>query len=85
MKNNYLSKFIRNSKAFLPVQKGRVGECNRCGECCKLPNVCPFLRYDKEDKCFCAIYPIRFRSCRKYPRTAKEHITKDVCGFYFQE
>lgn len=67
----------------LPVADNRRGDCNRCGECCKLPYPCPFLRYDAEGLSSCAIYHIRPPSCRKYPRTASENLTAGVCGFYF--
>jgi Fe-S-cluster containining protein len=84
MKNNYFAKFIRTFTAILPVSKKRVGECNRCGECCKLPNVCPFLWYDEENKACCRIYLVRSLNCHKYPRTEKEFITKETCGFRFE-
>lgn len=85
MKNNYWAKFIRTLKCFLPVSKNRIGECINCGECCKLPKKCFFLRYKKDGKSYCLIHPIRLLNCRKYPRTEKEHITKETCGFSFKE
>ncbi len=84
MKNNYWAKIVRTFTAFLPVSKRRKGECNRCGECCKLPNVCPFLRYDENHKAYCTAYHFRSLNCRKYPRTEKEFLTKDTCGYYFE-
>ncbi|MBW3002639.1 YkgJ family cysteine cluster protein [Candidatus Woesearchaeota archaeon] len=85
MKNNYWSKFIRTLTCLLPVSKNRTGKCINCGECCKLPNKCIFLRYDKNGKSSCLIHPIRPLNCRKYPRTEKEYITKETCGFSFQK
>ncbi|MHA1519914.1 MAG: hypothetical protein ACTSRK_06995 [Promethearchaeota archaeon] len=85
MKNTWFAKIYRNLLAFLPVSKKRRGECIRCGECCKLPNVCPFLRYNDKNEPRCIIYPIRSWSCRRYPRTAREHITKDTCGYWFED
>jgi Fe-S-cluster containining protein len=67
----------------LPVSEQRRGDCNRCGECCKLPYVCPFLRYDDNGMSSCAVYHVRPPSCRKYPRTADENVTPHVCGYYF--
>jgi Fe-S-cluster containining protein len=84
-RNTWGAKLKRTFTAFLPVAKNRKGQCNRCGACCKLPNVCPWLRYDAEGKALCAIYHIRPLNCRKYPRTPSEHITTDSCGLYFEE
>ena len=84
-KNTWVAKLKRTFTAFLPVAKNRKGQCNRCGACCKLPNVCPWLRYDAEGKSKCIIYPIRPLNCRKYPRTPSEHITTDSCGLYFEQ
>jgi len=67
----------------LPVAETRRGDCNRCGECCKLPYPCPFLRYDENGMSSCAVYHFRPPSCRKYPRTAAENLTPEVCGYYF--
>jgi Fe-S-cluster containining protein len=83
-RNTWAAKIRRTITAFLPVDKTRKGQCIRCGACCKLPNVCPWLRYDAEEKAICLIYPIRPLNCRKYPRTPAEHLTKDVCGLYFE-
>jgi len=76
-------KLKRLATSFLPVATNRVGECNRCGECCKLPYPCPFLRFDAEGLSMCAIYAFRPPSCRKYPRTNEENLTAQVCGFRF--
>jgi len=83
MNNNYASKVIRTITSVLPVQKGRRGLCVRCGYCCKLPNPCLFLDYDKENKAICKAYKFRPLNCRKYPRSKKEHITEEICGYYF--
>jgi len=83
MQNNWLSRVYRTLTSVLPVSKNRVGSCVSCGECCKLPNRCWFLKY-RHGKSYCSIYPIRPLNCRKYPRTEKEHITKQACGFRFR-
>lgn len=80
-----LLKLRRFSTSLLPVDSSRRGECNRCGACCKLPFPCPFLRFDEEGLSSCAVYHLRPPSCRKYPRTASEHITQDQCGYYFEQ
>ena len=71
------------TSVLLPVAENRRGDCNRCGECCKLPYPCPFLRYDENGLSSCAVYHFRPPSCRKYPRTAAENLTHEVCGYYF--
>jgi Fe-S-cluster containining protein len=78
-----IHKLKRFSTSLLPIDAGRRGSCNRCGECCKLPFPCPFLRYDSDGLSTCAVYHARPPSCRKYPRTANEHITPDTCSYYF--
>lgn len=78
--NNKLKRF---ATSFLPVAANRRGECIRCGECCKLPFPCPFLRYDENGLSSCAVYKLRPPSCRKYPRTADENLTAATCGYYF--
>ncbi len=77
------NKLKRFATAFLPVSKARRGSCNRCGECCKLPFPCPFLRYDEQGLSSCAVYYARPLSCRKYPRTPEENLTAETCGYYF--
>jgi hypothetical protein len=78
-----LNKVKRLATSLLSVDTNRRGECNRCGACCSLPFPCPFLRYDEQGLSSCAVYYVRPPSCRKYPRTASEHLTPAVCGFYF--
>jgi hypothetical protein len=76
-------KLKRLATSLLPVDAGRRGDCNRCGECCKLPFPCPFLRYDDAGLSRCAVYHARPPSCRKYPRTSAENLTPATCGYYF--
>jgi Fe-S-cluster containining protein len=78
-----MRKLKRFATSLLPVDETRGGECNRCGECCKLPYPCPFLRYDEDGLSSCAVYAFRPPSCRKYPRTRAENLTKHSCGYYF--
>ena len=78
-----VNKFLRFVTSMLPIADARHGSCNRCGECCKLPNPCKFLRYDEEGLSRCAIYGWRPPSCRKYPRIERENLTPQTCGYYF--
>ncbi|HFD81378.1 MAG TPA: hypothetical protein ENK05_13445 [Gammaproteobacteria bacterium] len=78
-------KLKRSLTSLLPVSPDRRGNCNDCGECCRLPNRCPFLRTRSDGGgSHCAIYRIRPLNCRKYPRTADELITPERCGYYFE-
>ena len=83
-RNNWPARFIRTCTSILPVSDRREGECIDCGACCKLPNVCPFLKYGPGEKSYCSIYAIRPLNCRKYPRTESEFITGDTCGHAFR-
>lgn len=78
---NKIRRFL--TSLFLPIDAGRRGDCNRCGDCCKLPYPCPFLQFDAEGLSRCAVYHFRPPSCRKYPRIAAENLTTQTCGFYF--
>jgi len=82
--NTWGAKLKRTFTSVLPVSKRRKGNCVSCGACCKLPNVCPFLRYGPDGKSSCAIYLIRPLNCRKYPRTESEFLTAETCGFRFE-
>lgn len=79
--NTFAAKFKRNITCFLAVRRGRDGGCRSCGACCRLPYPCPMLRFDAWGRSRCAVYGARPLSCRVYPRSPREHITHDVCGF----
>jgi len=49
-RNTWLARIKRTFTAVLPVSKKRKGKCVNCGACCKLPNVCPFLKYSSDGK-----------------------------------
>lgn len=83
-RNTWMAKLKRTFTSILPVSPKRRGRCINCGACCRLPNVCPFLKTNGDGKGYCGIYPLRPLNCRKYPRTESEHITKDTCGFHFE-
>jgi Fe-S-cluster containining protein len=81
--NTWAAKLKRTLTCMLPVSKDRKGHCINCGACCKLPNVCPFLKPGADGKAYCSIYWLRPLNCRKYPRTKSELITADTCGHHF--
>ena len=82
--NTWFAKIRRTFTSVLPISERRKGKCLNCGACCKLPNVCPFLKYGPDGKSYCSIYTIRPLNCRKYPRTASEFITVDICNYRFE-
>ena len=82
--NTWLARIKRTFASVLPVSKTREGKCINCGQCCRLPNVCPFLRYRPDGSSYCFIYAVRPLNCRKYPRTKSEFITADTCGYRFE-
>lgn len=82
-RNTWSAKIKRTFTSVLPITKTRQGRCLNCGQCCKLPNRCPFFRYDSNNKAYCFIYFIRPLNCRKYPRVKSELITKNTCGYKF--
>lgn len=83
-KNTWAAKIKRTFTSVLPVSEKRTGKCLNCGQCCRLPVRCLFLKYSKDGNSCCSIYPLRPLNCRKYPRTRSEHITTDTCGFAFK-
>jgi hypothetical protein len=78
-----LKKLMRTFTSVLPVSSDRQGQCKGCGACCKLPYVCPFLIEKPGQPGRCSIYRVRPLNCRKYPRTAAEHLTTTTCGMKF--
>ncbi|MEN8213760.1 MAG: hypothetical protein ABFR19_05290 [Pseudomonadota bacterium] len=81
-----IHKLARTLTSVLPVDKGRVGSCNQCGECCKLPFRCGFLKTTEDGENYCGAYHFRPLNCRKFPRTqAQLKAVDDVCGFSFKE
>ena len=84
-RNTWAAKLKRTLTSILSVAKNRQGQCIRCGACCKLPNVCPWLDFDEENKAICRHYHLRPLNCRKYPRTESEFITPETCGHYFEK
>ena len=81
-----LSKLTRTLTSLLPVDNARTGSCNQCGECCRLPFACPFLRTGTDGKSYCSAYRFRPPTCRKFPRTSAQlELVREVCGFSFAE
>ena len=81
-----LSKLTHTLTSLLPVDNHRSGSCNHCGECCRLPFTCFFLRTGSDGKSYCSAYRLRPPTCRKFPRTSAQlELVRDVCGFSFAE
>jgi len=79
-----IEKFQRTLTSLMPVEEGRSGACNGCGDCCKLPTRCLFLKTDSKGKDSCGIYSIRPPNCRKFPRSpAQLDTVKENCSFSF--
>ena len=83
-RNTWGAKLYRTLTSILPVAKNRTGKCINCGACCRLPNLCPFLKFKPDGSTYCSINPIKPLNCRKYPRTKAEWITEDTCGYKFK-
>lgn len=81
-----ISKLTRTFTSILPVEEGRTGSCNGCGECCKLPTQCTFLKTDSAGKYSCSIYRFRPPNCRKFPRSpAQLESVIETCSFSFEK
>ena len=77
-------KLQRTITSLLPVEEGREGQCNGCGDCCKLPNPCTFLKIDSQNNHTCGIYRFRPPNCHKFPRSpAQLETVKENCSFQF--
>ena len=61
----------------------RQGECNRCGECCKILFRCPFLKTLDNGEYSCRIYHSRFASCRHYPVDSRDLREVNNCSYSF--
>ncbi|MBI5359298.1 MAG: hypothetical protein HZA48_01810 [Planctomycetes bacterium] len=68
--------------------KGRIGECKRCGACCRLMFDCPALFFENGLAC-CKIYDKRSKVCRKFPIEPRDLKDRDLinpytpCGYDF--
>ncbi len=61
----------------------RQGECDRCGECCKILFRCPFLAKDAQGEHACRIYRWRFLSCRHFPVDPRDLSEVCKCSYSF--
>jgi Fe-S-cluster containining protein len=67
----------------------RRGECKRCGACCKLGHICPYLDLDKNGLALCKVYPRRSKNCRLFPIDERDIADRDIimpevcCGYTF--
>lgn len=62
------------------ITEKRKGECRRCGDCCRLGFVCPFLT----DENHCERYESRAIQCRKFPIDQRDIDEVPDCGHYFE-
>jgi hypothetical protein len=61
----------------------RQGECDRCGDCCKILFRCPFLTHDANGDSLCRIYQYRFEQCRHYPIQPRDLAEVTRCSYTF--
>ncbi|HIO93261.1 MAG TPA: hypothetical protein EYG68_10540 [Leucothrix mucor] len=81
-----IPKIKRTITSLLPVDEGRSGECNGCGDCCKLPFRCTFLKETDGGNYSCSIYKVRPLNCRKFPRSSQQWETvKENCAYSFPD
>lgn len=88
----YLGLFGRR---YLEAQENlRQGQCNRCGQCCKLLYVCPHLDELPDGTTTCLIHQSRPVNCRVFPIDRRDladrallakHRSKPSCGFNFRQ
>lgn len=84
-KNNWTAKILRSIDSVRPVAKNRRGQCKNCGACCKLPNPCMFLGTRANGESYCKIHKIKPLQCKKYPQMEHHHVTRAVCGYWFEK
>jgi len=80
----------RRGKAYISRMMGRrLGECRRCGACCRLVHRCPFLQVNN-GTAKCAIHKLRPANCRVFPIDPRDLADRDrirpddPCGFSFE-
>jgi len=68
----------------------RLGNCIRCGTCCKILFKCPYLKYDSEGLAVCNTYEKRPLNCRQFPIDNRDIMERNFvrgvsvpCGFRF--
>jgi len=84
-KDTFRAKVKRTFFSVLPVSRGRRGSCRHCGACCALVFTCPAYYVDEKGNSRCHIYKFRPLNCRKYPRTRREWLTEQTCGYWFEK
>jgi len=65
--------------------KRRIGQCHRCGQCCKQSN-CKYLIYETIDGKVtyrCDVYSQRPLACAMWPMPEDEQ--PDGCGFHYED
>lgn len=73
----YLTHFHQD---YVETQKERrLGECARCGTCCKIVFDCPYLEEDNE----CTVYEERALQCRAFPIDERDIEEVPECEYHF--
>lgn len=73
----------------LEQQKKRIGECRRCGVCCKLLVKCVMLTQDDAGNYLCKIHNRKPSNCNIFPVDEKDIVDRDTilpdvpCGYSF--
>ena len=77
VKSNFMSGKTKETIA------ARIGECKRCGACCKIVFKCPFYK-EKEGRGLCLIYGHHFTQCKLFPIEPKDLIgLEGICHYKF--
>jgi hypothetical protein len=67
----------------------RRGQCRRCGACCRLGHLCPYLGKDENGLALCRVYSRRTENCRLFPIDEHDIADRDIvmpdvpCGYTF--
>jgi len=86
----FLAHTRRGREYIRRMEARRIGECRRCGACCKLVYRCPFLRFEN-GVAVCTIHKVRPANCRIFPVDPRDLADRDKiapdlpCGFSFVE
>ncbi|MCX7934083.1 MAG: hypothetical protein N3A66_02355 [Planctomycetota bacterium] len=78
------------AKAYVARQEQRRrGACQRCGACCRLVFICPFLQTHEDGSTTCRIHVRRPLNCRVFPidegclRERDAVLPERPCGYSF--
>ena len=78
-------------KTVKALHNERKGECARCGACCKLLFVCPFLAFHEDGSTSCKIHTKRPVNCVIFPLDKRDIADRNIidpkgkCGYIFED